>query len=192
MTLKLLVGLRNPGPSYEKTRHNAGEWFIKALLAQETPTPSLKLEKKCQIQMADLACDDLRFKVALPLSFMNLNGLPVKMLAQFYDIHPSDILIIHDDLDLAAGSIRLKSGGGHGGHRGLQDLIRHLGSADFHRLRIGIGHPGHKSQVADYVLQTPGKAEKKMIDEAIFSALLFLPAILKKDFAAVMNQLHAS
>ena len=121
---------------------------------------------------------------------MNLNGASVRAMAQFYDIFPHEILVVHDELDLAAGDLRLKTAGGHGGHNGLRDVIAQLHSNEFHRLRIGIGHPGHRDWVTDYVLSKPSIADKDKINTAIERALCEIDLILAGNFAIAMNHLH--
>ncbi|HIP53018.1 MAG TPA: peptidyl-tRNA hydrolase, partial [Chromatiales bacterium] len=123
--------------------------------------------------------------------FMNQSGRSVGFFCNYYRIDPRHVLVVHDDLDLAPGSIRLKTGGGHGGHNGLRDIINALGSRDFHRLRIGIGHPGDRNQVVDYVLSTPSKADSEAIEGAIAEAEKLLPLLLEGEFQRVMNRLHA-
>jgi PTH1 family peptidyl-tRNA hydrolase len=124
------------------------------------------------------------------MTFMNRSGQAVGALARFFKIPPPQILIVHDELDLPPGTIRLKKGGGHGGHNGLRDLISHLGSKDFHRLRVGIGHPGHRDQVVDYVLRKPSKEDRRQIDDAIYDALNVMPDVVEGKFELAMNSLH--
>lgn len=176
MTIKLIVGLRNPGATYQHTRHNAGEWFVEKLVKQSSGT--LKSDKKMQGETADLVLHHTPFKVLLPLSYMNLSGASVRAVCQFYRLEPKEVLVAHDDLDLPAGGIKLKTGGGHGGHNGLRDIISQLGSSDFHRLRIGIGHPGHKELVLEYVLGKPSQLDRSLIIKAIDQGLSVLPMAL--------------
>jgi PTH1 family peptidyl-tRNA hydrolase len=126
-----------------------------------------------------------------PQTFMNRSGQAVRGLTQFFRIPIEQILVVHDELDLPAGTIRLKKGGGHGGHNGLRDLISQLGSRDFHGLRVGIDHPGHKDRVVDYVLKKPGKQERRVIDEAIDAALEVMPAVIGGHMDKAMHQLHS-
>ena len=128
--------------------------------------------------------------VIMPATFMNHSGQAVKAVARFYKIAPTEILIAHDDLDLPPGTIRLKTGGGHGGHNGLRDIIQHLDGAGFHRLRVGIGHPGYRDDVLNYVLGRPSKSDRDIITQAIDRAIEQLPLMIKGDFQGVMNQLH--
>ena len=183
--IKLIVGLKNPGDKYAKTRHNAGAWVLSTWIEQ----PWL-LKKEFLSEIAELSIEGQKVWAIMPTTYMNLSGQAVGAVARFYRLQAQEILVCHDELDLPAGDIRLKKGGGHGGHNGLQDIIRHLGSPDFYRLRIGIGHPGDKNQVSNYVLHPPSSAEKKLIEESIKNVLPFIPQILKGDLAAVMNVLH--
>ena len=184
MPIKLIVGLRNPGDKYAKTRHNVGAWVLQAL------NTNWQQKKDFLGEVAEISWPDCKVMGLLPSTFMNLSGQSIGALARFYRYQPEEILVVHDELDLPTGTIRLKKGGGHGGHNGLQDIIRHLGSPEFYRLRIGIGHPGDKKDVANYVLHVPSVNEKKLLDEAIDKVLPFIPQIIKGDFAFVMNELH--
>lgn len=188
MAIKLIIGLQNPGPTYELTRHNAGGWFTKKL-AQHYNS-SFKLEKKLQAELAEIELNDYRGKLVLPLTFMNHSGLPVRLISQFYRVQPEEILIIHDELDLPPGCARLKTGGGHGGHNGLRDIVAQLGTPLFHRLRVGIGHPGHKDQVHQYVLSKPSVHDRQLIDEAINRGIDIMPLVLSGDLSRAMNQLN--
>lgn len=187
MSIKLLVGLSNPGDTYQRTRHNAGAWLVEALADQERL--NFSLEKKFQANIATLKGPEGSCLVVLPTTFMNHSGIPVRAMSQFYRLSPEHILVVHDDLDLAPGRIKLKTGGGHGGHNGLRDIIAQLGSADFHRLRIGIGHPGHKSLVHDYVLGTPSTTDRQTILAGITSILPYMSAVLAGQFDQVINRL---
>jgi PTH1 family peptidyl-tRNA hydrolase len=184
MSIKLIVGLRNPGDKYAKTRHNAGAWVLEAIGS------NWQLKKDFLGEVSELTWIDCKALGLLPNTYMNLSGQSVGAVTRFYRYQPEEILVIHDELDLPVGAIRLKKGGGHGGHNGLQDIIRHLGSHDFYRLRIGIGHPGDKKDVSNYVLHVPSASEKKLLDEAIEKIMPFLPQIIKGDMALVMNELH--
>ena len=188
MTIKLIVGLRNPGAAYALTRHNVGAWWIEDLA--QTKQLQFKSDKKLGGEWARFDADHVHSLLMLPLAFMNLNGASVRAMSQFYDILPHEILIVHDELDLVVGDVRLKTGGGHGGHNGLRDVIAQLHSNDFHRLRIGIGHPGHRDLVTDYVLSKPSVADKEKIYTAIARSLIELPLILAGNFAVAMNHLH--
>jgi PTH1 family peptidyl-tRNA hydrolase len=188
MTIKLIIGLRNPGSTYENTRHNAGGWFAEALVKHYNGC--FKAEKKLHAELATIDVADQSCKVALPLTFMNHSGLPAREICQFYRIQPNHILVVHDELDLLPGRIKLKTGGGHGGHNGLRDIVANLGSHDFHRLRIGIGHPGHKDQVLGYVLGKPSQQDKQLIFEAIDRAIDSIPTILTGTMANAMNLIN--
>lgn len=188
MPIKLIVGLRNPGNDYQHTRHNAGAWFVDDLVKHEHTT--FKVDKKMHAEWVDLTLKHHSCKVLLPLTFMNNSGLPVRAVCQFYRIELDEVLVVHDDLDLAVGRIQLKTGGGHGGHNGLRDIIAHLGSPNFHRLRVGIGHPGHKELVLDYVLGKPSQHDKLQIMTAIDRAVGIVPALLAGPMAAAMNSLN--
>jgi peptidyl-tRNA hydrolase, PTH1 family len=184
MAIKLIVGLRNPGDAYAHTRHNAGGWFVEALATHLNV--SFKHEKKLRGELAQLDS----YKLLLPLEFMNHSGLAVQTVCQFYRIQPHEILVAHDELDLPTGRIKLKTGGGHGGHNGLRNIISQLGTTDFHRLRVGIGHPGHKDLVLNYVLSKPSQSDKQLIVDSIDKALAVIPLLSAGDIALAMNQLH--
>lgn len=189
--LKLIVGIGNPGLQYEQTRHNAGFWFIDALVKQYQL--NLRLEKKFALIAADLNSEGQRITIAKTTSFMNHSGQAIGACAKFFQLAPQEILVVHDELDLAPGTVRLKFGGGHGGHNGLRDIISHLnGATDFYRLRIGIGHPGNKDLVHDYVLHRPGNSDQIEIDHGIERALDLLPTLLANDENKFMNELHQS
>ena len=188
MSIKLIVGLRNPGSTYEHTRHNAGGWFVDALAKHDHVI--FKSDKKMQAEWAELRLPQGTCKICLPLTYMNLSGQPVRAVSQFYRIEPSELLVVHDELDLPAGRIKLKTGGGHGGHNGLRDIISQLGSSDFHRLRVGIGHPGHKELVLDYVLGKPPQQERALMLDAIARGIAVVPALVAGDIAVAMNGLN--
>lgn len=188
MAIKLLIGLRNPGSAYEHTRHNAGGWLVNALAQRNSV--SFKIDKKIQAELADLDLGSNLCKLMLPLTFMNHSGQPTRAISQFYRIEPQEILVVHDELDLPVGRIKLKTGGGHGGHNGLRDITSLLGSAEFHRLRIGIGHPGHKDLVHQYVLNKPSVHDRQQIYDAIDRGIAAMPLVLSGDIARAMNQLN--
>ncbi|MFA5960437.1 MAG: aminoacyl-tRNA hydrolase [Tatlockia sp.] len=188
MAIKLIIGLRNPGAGYENTRHNAGGWFVEALTRH--CNASFKIEKKLHSELALIEINQLACKTLLPLTYMNHSGMAVKAVSQFYRIQPDEILVAHDDLDLPPGRLKLKTDGGHGGHNGLRDITAHLGSSAFHRLRIGIGHPGHKDLVLNFVLGKPGIQEKQLIVEAIERAIAVVPTLLTGNMASAMNLLN--
>jgi PTH1 family peptidyl-tRNA hydrolase len=188
--IRLIVGLGNPGAEYEQTRHNAGAWLVERLARQEGI--SLSPDKKFfglsgKGRIAGPECFLL-----LPTTFMNRSGQSVAALANFYKIKPNEILVAHDELDMPAGVAKFKTGGGHGGQNGLRDIIAQLGNQkDFHRLRVGIGHPGDKSLVTGHVLGRASKAEQQSIDHVIDEAICVLPDAISGDLAKAMNRLHS-
>lgn len=188
--IKLVVGLANPGAKYVDTRHNAGEWLIERLAKRFNF--ALKEEAKFFAKTARtlIAGQEVRFIV--PTTFMNLSGKAVGALASFYRIKPEEILVLHDELDLPAGAIKLKQGGGHGGHNGLKDIIAQLGNSKaFYRLRIGIGHPGDKNLVSNYVLAKPAPSEKVAIERALDEAESCFETIIKDGVVKAMNRLNS-
>lgn len=185
--IDLIVGLGNPGGNYEQTRHNAGFWFVDAMARQ---SGTFRSESKFQGDVCKISLSGHDCWLLKPATFMNRSGQSVAALAGFYKIPAENILVVHDELDLPPGVARLKQGGGHGGHNGLRDIIARLG-ADFMRLRIGIGHPGSKEQVVDYVLQRPSLADRQQIDSAIAAALAVMPELLCGEAQRAMNQLHS-
>jgi PTH1 family peptidyl-tRNA hydrolase len=188
-TIKLIIGLGNPGSAYEQTRHNAGAWFLEALGLKYAAT--FKPEKKMHSLMSGVEIADKPCKLAIPSTYMNHSGLPVREISQFYRILPSEILVIHDELDLPVGQIKLKTGGGPGGHNGLKDIMTQLGSSDFHRLRVGIDHPGHRDDVLNYVLGKPSQKDKTLIVEAINKGVEVIPVLFSSGMQAAMNILHS-
>jgi PTH1 family peptidyl-tRNA hydrolase len=186
-TLRLIVGLGNPGADYSETRHNAGFWFCERL-ARELGT-SLAHESRFHGFVGHSRSDGLWFLE--PQTFMNRSGQAVRALAQFYRILPNEILVAHDELDLPPGRLQLRQGGGLGGHNGLKDITAHLGTQDFWRLRIGIGHPGDRNEVANFVLKPPRKEEQEPIDAAIDRALLAWPLLAKGDFSAATQRINS-
>lgn len=187
MTIKLIVGLGNPGNEYKDTRHNTGFWFVDKI--SEQFGISLSHDKKFHGDAGRGTIFDQDVRLLKPDTFMNRSGLAVVPLAKFYNIAPTEILIAHDELDIAPGSIRLKTGGGHGGHNGLRDILPHIG-ADFHRLRIGIGHPGHASKVSGWVLSKPSSDDGINIDKALDCALDNLNLIMAGDFDKARNAIN--
>jgi PTH1 family peptidyl-tRNA hydrolase len=185
--LKLVVGLGNPGAQYAATRHNAGWWFVDALLAKGHG--AWRHERAQQLELARLRIDDAEVWLAKPQSFMNRSGAPIGALARFYRIEPAEILVVHDEIDLPPGVARFKQGGGHGGHNGLRDVIAHIG-ADFWRLRLGVGHPGARELVLDAVLDRPSAGEQQSIGAAMQRALDCLPELLRGDGQKAMHRLH--
>lgn len=187
--LRLLVGLGNPGPKYDKTRHNAGFWFVDRVAGlygvDWQPLGKFKAEGGRFRWRGDWVY------LLKPQTYMNLSGRAVAPLCRFYKIPPEAILVAHDELDFPPGMVRLKRNGGHGGHNGLKDIIDKLGSRNFLRLRIGIGHPGRKEFVPSYVLSPPSEKEHLEIEAAIERAVEILPILLDEGLQAAMNRLHA-
>lgn len=186
--IQLVVGLGNPGQQYEATRHNAGAWFVESLANEYSV--SLQSESKFQGKIGRVQTADLDYWLLIPSTYMNKSGLAIKMVSHFYKIPPEAILIAHDELDFPPGIAKFKQEGGHGGHNGIRDTIDHLQSKNFQRLRIGIGHPGHRDQVTDYVLSRPSKKDYELIMESIDSAKSVLPTFLAGDFQKAIEQLH--
>ncbi|WFE67976.1 aminoacyl-tRNA hydrolase [Thiomicrospira sp. R3] len=187
-SVQLIVGLGNPGEQYEQTRHNAGFWFVEELARQHQVV--FRPETKFFGEVAKIQLSNSQAWLLKPATFMNRSGQAISALAKFYRIQPEQILVAHDELDLPVGAAKLKTGGGHGGHNGLRDTIAALSTPNFHRLRLGIDHPGDRHQVVNYVLKAPSKTERELIDEAIYQASRVLPEILAADWAKAMNQLH--
>ena len=187
-TISLIVGLGNPGSEYAQTRHNAGFWYVERLAEQYGIT--LKKDNKFNGLTGRGNIEGQDVRLLLPSTFMNLSGQSVVPFCKFYQIQPQAILIAHDELDINPGIIRLKSGGGHGGHNGLRDIVPHIG-ANFHRLRIGIGHPGSKERVSGHVLSKASKTEQALIDDAIHHALGNTKLLINNNIAQAMNQINA-
>lgn len=185
--LKLIVGLGNPGQQYANTRHNAGFWFVEQL-AKEFNI-SLSVEKKFNGLTGRGRIFDHDIRLLLPSTFMNNSGQAVVPMVNFFNIDNDQLLIAHDELDIPAGSIKLKTGGGHGGHNGLRDIVPHIGK-EFHRLRVGIGHPGHKSKVSGHVLSKPSMDERLSIDHALQAAFDALPLLLDGNIDKARNQIN--
>ncbi|MEP1214656.1 MAG: aminoacyl-tRNA hydrolase [Marinobacter sp.] len=185
----MVVGLGNPGPDYANTRHNAGALFVEALAREAGQT--LRPEKKYHGLYARIQMQGLDLHLLTPSTYMNRSGLSIKALADFFKILPEQILVAHDELDLPPGTAKLKKGGGHGGHNGLRDAIAHLGTNDFQRLRIGIGHPGDSRQVTGYVLGRLGKRETEELNAVIDEIIRVLPDAANGKLPAAMNRLHS-
>lgn len=186
--IKMIVGLGNPGPSYEDTRHNAGAWFIGQLAAEHNQ--SLRGDAKFEGVAGKVSIESHSCYLLIPMTYMNLSGKAVCAMAKFYKIAPEEMLIVHDEIDLAPGIARYKFSGGHGGHNGLRDIINALGSRDFYRLRLGVGRAKPNEDVADYVLKRPSKNEQELIDDAIFEALRVLPDVVSGNIEQAMKELH--
>ena len=187
--VQLIVGLGNPGPKYEQTRHNVGFVFVDELARSKGA--SFKLENKFHGDVCKLSLAGHDIWLLKPNTFMNLSGKSVAALARFYKIAPESMLVVHDELDIPPGQLRLKQGGGHGGHNGLRDMITQLVSKEFIRLRVGIGHPGQSRDVSNYVLGKAPRDEQIEIDVAIDEALHTLPQIIDGELQAAMNHLHS-
>lgn len=185
--LKLIVGLGNPGAEYARTRHNAGFWLVDELARRHGG--SFRREGKHQAELARVRVNGGEIWLAKPMTFMNRSGGPVSSILNFYKIAPADMLVAHDEIDLPSGTVRLKQGGGHGGHNGLRDLIAAQGDG-FWRLRIGVGHPGAKSEVVDFVLTQAGRDEQRAIDETIVAGADAVEEMLRDGAQIAMNKLH--
>jgi len=184
--MKLIVGLGNPGDRYQATRHNAGFWFVERLAAESHTV----LRKDAKFEALVGRHEASGAWLMLPQSHMNLSGKPVQMLASFFKIAPADILVAHDELDFPPGVARLKQGGGIAGHNGLKDISARVGSHEYWRLRIGIGHPGDPHAVTEYVLHKPSQEDRAAIDAALARALELLPLVLTGDLQGAMLKLH--
>jgi len=185
--IKLIVGLGNPGNDYAATRHNVGFWLVDQLVKPN----SFTTEKKFSGEAAKINLNSNPVWLLKPQIFMNRSGLSVKQLASFYKIEAENILLVHDDLDLPVGTAKIKKSGGHGGHNGLRDTINQLQSKDFYRLRIGIGHPGNKNQVSNYVLGAPSKIDRELILESIDNSINIMGLLIDGKLDQAMNQLHS-
>ena len=188
--IKLIVGLGNPGDKYTDTRHNAGEWLVERLARRFNV--SLNPESKFFGKTARTLVNEKEVRLLVPTTFMNLSGKAVGALASFYRIKPEEILVIHDELDLPPGTAKLKQGGGHGGHNGLKDIVAQLGNNNnFYRLRIGIGHPGHRDLVAGYVLNKPSPADRDALEKMLDEATDCVEMIFKDGMVKATNRLNS-
>jgi len=187
--LKVIVGLGNPGSKYTETRHNAGFWFIEKVAREYSAT--FRAEKKFHGEVAKVSIEGNDIWLLKPDTFMNRSGLSVKSLLSFYQITFDQLLVAHDEIDLPPGTIKLKTGGGHGGHNGLRDIINQMATKDFHRLRIGVGRPDSKEQVVDYVLHNASRDERALIDENIDSAVRVMPELASGALEQAMHKLHS-
>jgi PTH1 family peptidyl-tRNA hydrolase len=188
--ISLIAGLGNPGPGYAQTRHNAGYWFLDAL--QRRTVFSYRSETRFRAELADILVGGQKLRLLRPTIWMNESGGPVSAVARYFGIEPAQVLVVHDDLDLPPGIARLKRAGGHGGHNGLRSIFQELGSQDFARLRLGIGHPGSPNDVTDYVLRTPSVDDRNAIGDVIERTLDLFNGIAMGDWEKVMNQLHSN
>lgn len=187
MNVKMIAGLGNPGDKYEKTLHNAGFWFVDELARRHGG--HFNYDKKFDADVCRITIEGEDIWLARPQSFMNMSGQPVRALLDYYRIALSDLLVAHDEIDLPPGTVRLKKGGGHGGHNGLRDIIRHCGN-DFLRLRLGVGHPGDKDKVVSYVLKRAGSADESAIRANVDDAADVMPILVSDGLNAAMKKLH--
>ena len=187
--IRLLVGLGNPGPEYQATRHNAGFWFVDAAARELRLT--LAPERSYFGLVARMNRGDDPVWLLEPMTFMNLSGKSVAALARFFKIAPSEIMVAHDELDLLPGQVKMKRGGSHAGHNGLKDIQAQLGSADFWRLRLGIGHPGDRAEVVNYVLRKPLAEHREAIDKCIEQSIMALPLLLDGEMERALMKVHA-
>jgi len=187
--IQIIVGLGNPGSEYADTRHNAGQWFVEQLARRYNAPFKLETKYKAQVAKASIAGKEVR--LLIPSTYMNESGQAVAALANFFKVKPEQILVAHDELDLEPGVVRLKQGGGHGGHNGLRDIISRLGNnKNFMRLRLGIGHPGDKNKVTGYVLKKPGSEDRTLIDNSIDDALGVMEQVMAGEIQNAMTSLH--
>ncbi len=186
--LKIIVGLGNPGAEYSRTRHNAGFWLVDELARRHGGR--FRGEARHQAELARVRIAENEIWLVKPMSFMNRSGGPVSSVLGFYRFSPAEMLVAHDEIDLPSGTVRLKENGGHGGHNGLRDLIAAQGDA-FWRLRIGVGHPGAKNEVVDFVLTRAGAEEQRVIDETIVAGADAIEILLREGAQKAMNKLHA-
>jgi len=188
--IKLIVGLGNPGQRYEKTRHNVGFLFLDVLVIESGGAWSA--ESRFQGMFAEIVVADSKVMLLKPDTFMNRSGVSVGKVARYYKLLPEEILVVHDELDFSPGVVRLKRNGGHAGHNGLRDIIAHLGSSDFYRLRIGIGRPSVNAVVADFVLSSPSKVDLKLLINVFDYCKGFVGQMVTGNVATVMNVLNDS
>ncbi|PKO43930.1 MAG: aminoacyl-tRNA hydrolase [Betaproteobacteria bacterium HGW-Betaproteobacteria-3] len=186
--IKLFVGLGNPGPDYASTRHNAGFWWLEALASALNVT--LQPDKNYQGRVARATVQGDTLWLLEPQTFMNLSGKSVAALARFFKIQPEEILVVHDELDIPPGQAKLKFGGSHAGHNGLRDIHAQLGSADYWRLRLGIGHPGVKSEVVNWVLKKPSPDDRNAIEDCVQRTLKAVPHLIDGEMEKAMQIAH--
>ncbi len=189
LPLQLVVGLGNPGAEHEDTRHNAGFWFVDELARRHDLRLRPERRYHAEAGRGEIAGKSLWF--LKPMGYMNRSGQSVRAFCDYLQLPPDQVLVVHDELDLPPGVARLKRGGGAGGHNGMKDVIAHLGE-DFWRLRLGIGHPGHRDLVIGYVLERPGAVEERLIRESIELAVAEFPRLLTEGAEKMMNRLHTS
>jgi len=186
--IRMIVGLGNPGPEYAQTRHNAGFWLVDLLAQQHGGR--FRTERKFAAELATVGIQGAEVLLLKPQTFMNRSGGSVQAAAAYLKIPVEQILVVHDDLDLSPGDARLKQGGGHGGHNGLRSMISHLGPG-FWRLRLGIGHPGNRAEVIDYVLQRPSREDEVLIQQAVADSADVIPILLGSGDQPAMHKLHS-
>lgn len=186
--MQLIAGLGNPGSQYARTLHNAGFWLVDELARQANS--SFRHEPRFFGEICDIQIANQRVRLLKPDTSMNLSGQSLLAVVQFYKLPVESVLVVHDEIDLPPGTLRLKQGGGHGGHNGIRDIASRLGTNNFARLRIGVGHPGHKDDVHDYVLRAPRKHQESALNESLIEAIKMMPSIVVGDFRHVMNALH--
>lgn len=186
--ITVIAGLGNPGEKYADTRHNAGFWFVDELARRHSGV--FRYERRHDVDACRIRIDDHEVWLVKPLSYMNESGGPLRSFLDYYRLKPVELLIAHDEIDLAIAEVRIKKSGGHGGHNGLRDSIACLGK-DFVRLRIGVGHPGHKDQVVSYVLKRASAKEQSLLDETIQKAADVAPLLIKRGVDRAMNKLNA-
>lgn len=186
--IRLIVGLGNPGADYVETRHNAGFWLADLVAAERSS--NFRFEKRYNAEECKFNAGGRDIYLLKPQNFMNRSGQAVAALARYYKILPEQILVFHDELDLPPGINRIKQAGGHGGHNGLRDIVNHLGSREFFRVRIGIGHPGDASQVVNYVLHKPSAADSNAIEAANRDTLAVMPLVIEGRIDKAMQALH--
>jgi PTH1 family peptidyl-tRNA hydrolase len=187
--IQLIVGLGNPGPDYADTRHNVGFWLLDALARRNGSV--FRMENKFKGEAVRISISGHSLWLLKPMTYMNRSGESVVSIANFYKLPRSTILVIHDDIDLPPGTLRLKRSGGHGGNNGVRDIIRHLGGDDFLRLRIGVGHPGHSKAVVNHVLKRPLESERALLQDALADSIQVLPQIVEGGLEKAMTTLHS-
>jgi PTH1 family peptidyl-tRNA hydrolase len=188
--IKLIVGLGNPGSEYAETRHNVGAWLVEQLAEQQQQ--KLRVESKFKARVTRLRLAEHECWLLIPTTYMNHSGDPVQAFSHFHKISPEEILVAHDELDFPTGIVRLKKDGGAGGRNGLKDILAQLSTPNFYRLRIGIGHPGDRNKVIDYVLSSPSRADNKLITQAIDQAISVMPDLISGHFQKAVRELHTA
>lgn len=188
--IQLIAGLANPGKEYAATRHNAGAWFVEALA--QAANANLRADAKYHGLHSIVTLHDQSCHLLIPTTFINRSGQAMSACMKYHKIPPQAVLIAHDDIDLPVGTVKLKFDGGDGGHNGLKDIIQHLNTKQFYRLRIGVGHPGNSKDVVDYVLHPPSKSDKQTIMQALEAAEDILPLILRGEMQKAMQSLHTT